>query len=133
MPTNSDDEPRQGEDTEPRQAATDAVNSDDRRRQCRSNDAARNASVLGLPTIWGLCGWFFSAAESGESGLKNRGIWGQRSLRWDEIKEWGYNGFCYSVRGSRATLRYGIVADFGGLEARLKERAPDKQRAAPLK
>ena len=85
--------------------------------------------LIGLPTLWGWLGWFFSAVERDESGLKQRGIWGRRELRWDEIEAWGYNGFCYFVRGAGTTLRYGIVADWAGLQAELQKRAPGRNAA----
>lgn len=80
--------------------------------------------LIGLPTLWGLCGWFFSAVESDQFHLRQRGIWGARTVRWDEIEQWGTKECYYFVRGPRTVLRFGKVADEEALLAELRRRAP---------
>ena len=95
------------------------------------NYANRVGDQIGVPVSMGIIGFvaalgwiaFWRASiQTDENGITHRSIWGERFLRWDEIKSFVFYGHFYAVKSENATIRYGLVAAEQSLRTEIEAR-----------
>ena len=85
------------------------------------------APVVAL-TVGGALAFWRASIQTDENGVTQRGIWGERFLRWDEIESLTFNGHFYAVKGQNTTIRYWLVAAEQSLCAEIETQAGVKMR-----
>ena len=83
---------------------------------------------VAIATILGALAFRFSSIQTDENGLFQRGIWGARALRWDEIEAFYYQGYFYEVKGQSTIIRYSDVAARKILQDEIEARSGHKMR-----
>ena len=92
------------------------------------------AALIFLPiaalTLVGALAFWRASIQTDETGIYQRGIRGERDLKWDEIESFSFNGYFYTVKGTRTAIRYGLVAASEILRAEIEARSGAKLRHA---
>ena len=85
------------------------------------------APIVAL-TLGGALAFWRSSIQTDENGITHRNVWSERSLNWDEIESFTFNGYFYTLKGASATIRYGLVAASDSLQTEIETRAELKMR-----
>lgn len=78
--------------------------------------------------VGGALAFWRASIQTDADSILQRGIRGERFLKWSEIEAFTFNGYFYSVRGANTTIRYGTVAASDTLQAEVEARTGLKMR-----